>query len=320
MAKACFSCSKICPRLKRGAIKSLYRRALAINILFNRIPMILKTFLLPAMIFVGGNMSAQNHPHLQKLWETDTIFKIPESAVIDAENQVIYVSNVNGSPWELDGNGFISKIDFSGNILNLKWVQGNLHGPKGMGISDRMLYVADIDAVVVIDLETGKIRKRLPADTGLGLNDIAVAPDGSVFVSGSNSNKIFGVGGIELELFKEDDFDRPNGLLAEDRRLLVLSSGSGKLYELDYNHREKKELAAGFGHGDGIASAGNGSYFLSDWEGKIYLLNHSGEVTKLLDTSAERINAADIDYRKENQMLVVPAFYGNKVVAYKLVK
>jgi hypothetical protein len=42
--------------------------------------------------------------------------------------------------------------------------------------------------------------------------------------------------------------------------------------------------------------------------------------TKLLDTSADKINAADIEYIPEKRLLLVPTFFKNTVVAYEVSK
>jgi hypothetical protein len=47
-------------------------------------------------------------------------------------------------------------------------------------------------------------------------------------------------------------------------------------------------------------------------------VNTNGQKSKLLDTKAESINAADIGYDKKNKIVYVPTFWKNNVVAYKL--
>jgi len=51
---------------------------------------------------------------LSKKWETPAQLKVPESVCFDAGRNVIYVSNVAGSPTDKDGNGFISKVSPDG--------------------------------------------------------------------------------------------------------------------------------------------------------------------------------------------------------------
>ena len=70
---------------------------------------------------------------------TDAGFSVPESMLHDGVADVYLVSNINGSALEADGNGFISRVAPSGEVLELKWIDGEaegvtLNGPKGMAI------------------------------------------------------------------------------------------------------------------------------------------------------------------------------------------
>ncbi|MCK5650134.1 MAG: B12-binding domain-containing protein, partial [Gemmatimonadetes bacterium] len=70
---------------------------------------------------------------------TDVGFSVPESMLHDGVADVYLVSNINGSALEADGNGFISRVAPSGEVLELKWIDGEtegvtLNGPKGMAI------------------------------------------------------------------------------------------------------------------------------------------------------------------------------------------
>lgn len=283
---------------------------------FKKITSFFFVLLFVAVVF---NVQAQSNVKLEKVWATDTVFKTPECVAIDYENQILFVSNVNKDPWILDGNGYISIINFKGEVVNLEWVKG-MHAPKGMGVYDGFLYVADIDAVIKIDIKKGKVAKRIKADPTYGLNDISISKNGKIYISGSNSNKIFTIEKNKLKVFEEDDYGRPNGLLAEDDRLLALTSGSSILYEIDYEKHEKKQLAAELGHGDGIAHLGDGSYITSDWQGRIFYLDAENNVTTLLDTREKNMNTADIAYNKELNLLFVPTFFDNRVIAFKVVR
>ena len=78
-------------------------------------------------------------PKFEMLWQTDSVFKTPESCVFDAVRNQIYVSNVNMNPRKKDNNGFISSIG-QDSKLNLKWVTG-LNAPKGMGIYLSLIHI-----------------------------------------------------------------------------------------------------------------------------------------------------------------------------------
>ncbi|MEP0712750.1 MAG: ATP-binding protein, partial [Algoriphagus sp.] len=60
-----------------------------------------------------------------------------------------------------------------------------------------------------------------------------------------------------------------------------------------------------------------GNYVASRWAGEIYFVSGDGE-TLLLDTKSEESNTADIGFIPEDNIVLVPTFFKNKVVAYKL--
>ena len=254
---------------------------------------------------------------IELVWQSDTLLRTPESVLIDRNRDILYVSNVNMNPWEKDGNGFLSKMDKSGNITELKWVEG-LHGPKGMGISGTSLFVADIDELVEVDIETGAIVGRTGVAGKPDLNDVTVAADGTVFVSGSGSNTIYRLNNGVLEEFFKGGEERFNGLYWEKERMLLITSGSSQFKEISLASKEVNILAEGMGHGDAIAPVGDGGYLTTSWAGKIFYVSAGGETTILLDTEAQGENAADLDFSIETQTLYVPTFFGNQVKAYRL--
>ena len=255
-------------------------------------------------------------PTITQVWASDTSLRTPESVLFDKMRNVIYVANVNMNPWEKDGNGFISKLDMRGRILTLDWVKG-MNGPKGMGIVGNSLYVADIDEVIEIDIESSQIVKRYIVEGTPTLNDITVK-DGVVYISGSDSNKIFALKNGQVSLLLEGELGRPNGLLAESDRLLMITSNSSQLESIDLNTLERKILVGGLGHGDGIVPAGDGHYLASSWRGELFFISSDWQRTPLLDTRDAEINAADIDYIIDKNLLLVPTFFDNRVVAYSL--
>jgi outer membrane protein assembly factor BamB len=257
-------------------------------------------------------------PKIELVWESDTLLRTPESVLIDRERNILYVSNVNLNPWEKDGNGFISKMDMQGNITELKWIEG-LHAPKGMGVLGNSLFIADIDALVEADIETGEIINKIQFEGEPQLNDITVGQNGIVYVSGSNSQKIYALeNGNVSEYFQGEEGERFNGLYWEDDRMLLITSASSQFKEINHDTKEVKIIAENMGHGDAIAPVGDGGYLTTSWAGKIFYVSADGETTILSDTEELKENAADLDYSIENKTLYVPTFFKNQVKAYTL--
>jgi hypothetical protein len=246
------------------------------------------------------------------------LFRTPESVYFDKERKVLYVANVNLNPWVKDGNGFISKMDLSGNITELKWIDG-LNGPKGMGVFGNILYVADIDEIVKINIDNGEIDDKILIEGNPDLNDITVGDDGAVYISGSSSNTIYKLQDNEVSEFLIGGDERFNGLYWEEDRLLLLTSGSSMFKAIDWETKTVTVISKNLGDGDGIIPLGNGNYITSSWRGAIFYIRSDGDVSKLLDTEAINVNAADIDYNDDSNLLFVPTFFDNRIMAYKLV-
>jgi hypothetical protein len=73
-------------------------------------------------------------------------------------------------------------------------------------------------------------------------------------------------------------------------------------------------------NGDGIEALGDGSYLVSSWNGMIHHIAADGTKSLILDTRADSVNSADIEFIQEQNLLLVPTFFKNKVVAYDLKK
>jgi hypothetical protein len=256
---------------------------------------------------------------LEMLWETDTLLQTPESVLVDEMRGILYVSNMNSSAASNSANGYISKVDMDGKIVELKWAEG-LNGPKGMGLFGNNLFVSDYDELVTINIESGKIVDKIKIEGNPGLNDVTVGNDGSVYVAGFSSNVIYKVknGVVEL-VFNGTQEDNFNGLLWEKDRMLLTTSSSSKFQSIDWKTSEVTVLAEGMGHGDGIAPIGNGDYITTDWFGRIFYIPAKGEKITLLDTREQEINTADISYNIGKKTLYVPTFYKNTIRAYKVI-
>lgn len=256
---------------------------------------------------------------LDLVWQTDTVLLTPESVLVDEDANVLYVSNMNLDLPENTGSGFISKLDTDGNIIELKWAEG-LNGPKGMGIFDENLFVADNDELVKINLETGEIIEKIKVEGDPRLNDVTVGNDGSVYTSGYQSNVIYKVkDGVVESVFKGEDGENFNGLLWEPEQIMLITSTGSTFKSIDWATMEATEIATDLGHGDGIVPLGNGDYITSDWRGRVFYIPADGDPVTLLDTREEEINAADIDYIADKNLLLVPTFYDNRLKAFKVV-
>ena len=275
------------------------------------------------LVFLGVKNGTASNSGLGKykvtlLWSTKRDLRVPESVLYDESRNVLYVSNINGRSTEKNGQGFISKVSLDGKIEVLKWATG-LNAPKGLAMYGNKLYVSDIDRLIEIDVKTGKILEKYPAPEAKFLNDVAADALGNVYVTDMSSENsviyLFRHGAMAIWM-KGDEISRPNGLDMEEKRLLVGNSGDGSLKAINVADKTISAIAQVGSGIDGLRSDGKGNYLISDWRGKTSLVNASGQITVLIDTTAMKINSADLEYIKNRKLLLIPTFFDNRVVAY----
>jgi len=257
---------------------------------------------------------------LKEVWRTDTLLSTCESVLFDQSRNLLFVSCINGAPAEKNGLGFISRLRPDGTIEELHWLSG-LNAPKGMGIDGNLLYVADIDQLLIIDVEKAELLERLDVEGASFLNDVAIGKDGKVYFTDSDTGLIWVYSNGKLEAWISEGLERPNGLCVEESRILLTSSGSEDLKIIDKSTGTFETVTTDIGHGDGIVFTGTkGHYISTSWTGEIFMIFPDYSKISLLKTSDQEINSADIGFNLNKQMVYVPTFFDNRVVAYKLVK
>lgn len=258
---------------------------------------------------------------LTKVWASDTTLRVPESVLYDAAQDVLFVANIDGKSDALDGNGFITMMNLDGTIRKLNWATG-LNAPKGMAIHRGKLYVSDVYRLLELNLETGQVEKTYDAidPKNAFLNDVTTSPDGTVYVSDSRFDKIYRLkNGAWTVWLEGEKLDKPNGLLAMGNdKLLIGSTKTGALRSIDVGTQAITTIADGMAATDGIMNDGKKGYFVSDWNGQVFFVDKDGTKQQLLDTRAAKVSSADITYIKGRKLLLVPTFFGNQVVAYKV--
>ena len=252
-----------------------------------------------------------------EVWRTGSDLMTPESVIYDKQRDVFYVSNLNQEPRKKDQNGFISRMDKDGNILDLRWIEG-LSSPKGMAIVGDILYAADVDEIVAMDINKGEIVRKIFIEGAKMINDISADDNGNLYVSDTDAAKIYLFSDNAITDWLAEGLNGPNGLLFDVDRLLVASQGSQDFASVDIETKHRLVLTEGVNRGDGIAFTGiPGYYLLSDWVGEIFIINPDNSRSSLINTK-EQSNTADIEYLPGENLLLVPTFNGNCVVAYRL--
>jgi len=255
----------------------------------------------------------------------------PESMLHDTVDDVYLVSNINGSPFDKDDNGFITKISPDGSILEQAWIDGastevTLNAPKGMTIVGDVLYVSDIDTVRMFDRATGAAKGEIKIKGATFLNDLTASADGTVYVSDSGFKEGFKPSGTDaiyklvdgkaVVLLKDKALGGPNGLLASMTGVMVVSFGSGQLSAvgLDGTRTEGQQLPSG--SLDGIVQLNDGRLAISSWVANAVLVGKAGETFEV--AVSETPSPADIGYDAKRNRLLIPFFQEGVVLIQPL--
>ena len=272
-------------------------------------------------------LTACSAPAPLRPWETADGMDTPESAWLDPDSGVLFVSQIGGDPIAKDGNGRISKLTLDGKVAVTSWVTG-LNAPKGLRGAKGTLWVADIDQIVGIDIASGRIAQRHAAPGAKFLNDIALGPDGSVYVSDTFGSRIYRLKDGQVSVFAEgEEMEYPNGLLCEGGSLVVAGWGRpeadfttkvpGRLFKLDLASKKKTLVTPQpAGNLDGLESDGRGGYVVSDWiAGKVLHIAADGRIRTLRQYKQ---GTADLAYLPERKALILPLMLENRLVLVDL--
>ncbi len=251
----------------------------------------------------------------------------PNSFIGDESGRDFFISNINGSPDARDNNGFITKLDASGKIISLKFIQGGvadvlLHAPKGLALIGRTLYVADLDQLKGFDTTTGKplMAVSFPTSSGkpVSLTDIASGQNGLLYASDQNANSIYR---IDLTsdhrvtlLIHDDRLAGPSGVAVHPKtgHVIAVSWETGKILEITPDGQLTELESNGFFTGrfqnlSGVDFDRWGNMYVSDFsKGKIWRITRD----RRFQVIAEYLSTpADIGIDRANNLILVPYHY-----------
>jgi sugar lactone lactonase YvrE len=260
-------------------------------------------------------------------------FAIPESARWDPEQRIWFVSNINVGPMK-DGNGFVSRLAADGRADSLRFIEGGrngvtLHAPRGMALVGDTLWVADIDAVRGFDRRTGDSLASVDLSPlgALMLNDIAPAPDGTLYVTDTGVR--FDTGGNRLHpgpdrLFRiragqpsvalEGDWlGQPNGVTWDpigERLLLAPVAGDSTVRQWTEGSSRPEPIARGPGRYDGVEVLPDGRILVAAWNDSTVSEVVGRELRPLIRGVA---SPADIGVDPERGVIMIPILQEDRV-------
>jgi hypothetical protein len=257
-------------------------------------------------------------------------FATPESALHDAVDDVYLIANINGGAAEEDGNGFISRVSPSGEILDLKWIDGvtpgvTLNAPKGMAIVADTLFVADIDCLRRFHRMTGESLPELCLENAGFLNDVTANRRGDVYFSDSGTAEVPGAVYLLRQtadvpqkviladgtVLEGEELGGPNGVFADRRGLFVATFQSGEIFRVTPEGERLQLLPVSEMGLDGFVSLEEKGFLFSSWgDSAVYWIRADLNITVLV---GEVESPADIGYDATRNRVLIPLFRANEL-------
>jgi hypothetical protein len=274
-------------------------------------------------------------PSFQPVLKFAGAFATPESVLYDPTADRYLVSNINGDPSAIDGNGYILELSPDGRVTNPKLIAGGMNklrldAPKGMAIVGSELWVADITVVRKFDLKTAAHKGDIQLPAATFANDIAAAPDGGAYVSDSAVKFVEGApqpSGTDQIFFidkegkvkvfaKSPELAGPNGITIGLGNILIANSVKGdEVYRVTDNGKRDVVTKVPGGMLDGLIAI-EGALIVSSWKTESVYRGPLGGVFEPILTKVKGV--ADMGYDSKRNRLLVPRFLDDTVEVYEL--
>lgn len=235
----------------------------------------------------------------------------PETAILNPNSRELIVSNICG--FKKNGEGYLSRVSLDGEMIDTRWIE-DMDAPAGMARLRDKLYVVDVERVHVIDFLSGSRAIIGPFDGAKAFNDIAVDPDGVLYVSDSAHGHVLRIENGVAEPFpnSETGFKFANGMHIESGTLYV---GGERLWkvEVETGHVEVIDIE-GIADIDGIESDGQGGLSVSIVGGNVWHLPKDGTSQ---EWTADGVSSTNHAHLPEENLIIVPTGYDNTLVAFR---
>ncbi len=251
----------------------------------------------------------------------------PQSFIAHPAGDSYFIANANGEPGRADQNGFISKLDQHGAVLDLHFIQGGrgdaiLHSPHGMAVVGDTLYVADINVIRGFHVVSGKpvVTVSFQPLQVEALTDLIADGAGQLFVLDTGGDAIYQVDphhhhAVSLYV-QHEDLASPRGIAVHPKsgRLLVASLAHGTVMEIAEDRTiteviSNSLLTGRFQNLSGIDFDQFGSMYLSDLTaGKIWQVYPDLSMHVIAEFL---ISPATVKIDRRKHRILVPYLYAN---------
>ncbi len=244
-------------------------------------------------------------------------FRFAESICYDPARDLYVVVNAGIAQNLIPNDGYVSLIKPDGSVHTLKWIGVNRNGltlnhPLGSEIADGRLYVADIDTLRWFNLETGAPMGSVTVPGALFLNDIAVAPDGTVYATQTGTEaadtwKVYRISasGEVSTIIAGAPLNRPNGIAFDPKgNLVVLNMGLSDVQTWSTSGQLLTAVKTTDEGNDGIVVMPDGTMYVSSVRAGTVARIRPGQAPERIATGIP--SAASMTLDSKRNRLVIP--------------
>jgi YVTN family beta-propeller protein len=239
--------------------------------------------------------------------------KGPESIAWDEAGKRFLISNTTGK----------NIVSMSLNGRYSAYLKSGLKAPRGIIIKGNNLYVADVNQIHIIEVDSARIIQSIPVEDAKMLNDIALDKLGRIYVTDTSSNCVFIINPSTKTADKilSPLFKAPNGIIYDmprDQMLIVGFSKQASVLSLSTLDRTVSTFMDSiYSQLDGIAIDDLGRIYISSWEQDM-IIEIPQEQNRFIAKFKDIKDAADMLYYLPNNELIVPLHTRNKIVRIPL--
>jgi len=243
-------------------------------------------------------------------WVARGEFCEPETA-LPLPDDTLLVSNVCVS--REHENGFLTLLDRDGEVIDWRIVD-DLDAPLGMALVDEQLYVVDNNRVKVFHWPDYRLLKTIELDASVA-NDIAVAPDGTMYVTDMARNQVIRhtSDGSQSIFGDELQFHRANGIHIDGGNLYV---GGERLWRVNLDTGVVTTIGPEWITDiDGIEIEADGTLQITPAAGPLIRYRSDDDFEVL---GGDSVSSANHGYAASLKLALIPTGYDNTVIAIRI--
>jgi len=252
-------------------------------------------------------------------------FHFTESCTFDANKNLILAMNAGNRAEGAEQDGFVSLINPDGSVHTAKWIGATRDGleldnPLGSAIQGDYLYTVDASFLRAFDLATGEPLGSVEIPGSTILNGIAVAEDGTAYISNSRDPElIYRVDPVgEITVFAEGGLlSVPNGVAMDtDGNIVVVNINNNAVITFNPDGEViNTEYAAEAGN-DGVVVTEDGTKYVSSVRFGSVSRIRPGQDAEIIASGIP--SAASMCYDSVQKQLVIPLNPNNALAFIKL--